>query len=92
VGNKETPIAKVAHSPRSGRVASEVTDPAEIQAIHAAYRGNGGTMSFKQIEADPKFNLRDANGNTAFRIIKRAVFPKKAEEPSAAAEASATAV
>ena len=64
-------------SSRSGRVASEVTDPAEMEAIWAAYKKNGGTLSFQQIERDPRFNLRDANGNTALRIIKKfAVFKK----------------
>ena len=57
---------------KSGRVASQVTNPAEVAAIRAAYRGNGGSLSYEQIEGDPRFNLRKANGSTAFRIIKRA--------------------
>jgi hypothetical protein len=68
-----TPAAKTAKpaTSQAGRVASEVTDPAEVKAIKAAYKGNGGTLSYKQIEDEPKFNLRKANGNTAYRICKR---------------------
>ena len=69
-GARKTPRASRS-SPRNGRVASEVTDPTEMEAIWSAYKKNGGTLSFQQIERDPKFNLRDANGNTALRIIKR---------------------
>jgi MoxR-like ATPase len=54
-----------------GRVASEITDPSEMAEIWAAYKKNGGALSFQQIERDPRFNLRPANGNTAFRIIKK---------------------
>ena len=56
---------------KSGRVATEVSDLAEIKAIAAAYRGNGGPYSYEQIEKDPKFHLRNAHGNTAYRIIKK---------------------
>ncbi len=56
-----------------GRVASEVTEPTEVAAIKAAYKGNGGTLSYKQIEDDPRWNLRKANGNTAYRIVNRPV-------------------
>lgn len=63
--------APTSASSRSGRVASEVTDPTEMEAIWSAYKRNGGTLSFQQIERDPKFNLRQANGNTAYRIIKK---------------------
>jgi hypothetical protein len=58
-------------SPSVGRVASEVNDPTEMEAIWAAYKRNSGTLSFQQIERDPKFHLRQANGNTAYRIIKK---------------------
>ena len=54
-----------------GRAATEVGDPVEVAEIKAAYKGNGGTLSFKQIEAEPRFNLRAAHGSTAYRIIKR---------------------
>lgn len=64
-------------SPGVGRVASEVADPTEMAAIWAAYKKNGGTLSFQQIELDPRFKLRKANGNTAFRIIKRVNDSKK---------------
>jgi len=74
-GNTIGPTKKTPRASRTssgvGRVASEVTDPAEMEAIWAAYKKNGGTLSFQQIEFDPRFNLRQANGNTAFRIIKR---------------------
>jgi cobaltochelatase CobS len=56
---------------KGGRVASEVTDPREIEAIWRAYKGNGGTQSYKQMEADPRFDLRPANGNTAYRVVKK---------------------
>ena len=70
------PVGKPTKTPAGdgetvGRVASEVTDPAEVAAIKNAYKGNGGTLSYKQIEDDPRFNLRKANGNTAYRIVKR---------------------
>jgi len=54
-----------------GRTAAQVTDPSEMKAIWDAYKGNGGTLSYKQIEDDPRFNLRRANGSTAHRIIKK---------------------
>ena len=68
--------AKVAVAGRgeiAGRVASEVIDPIEVAEIKAAYKGNGGSMSYKQIEDNPRFRLRAANGNTAYRIVKRTV-------------------
>ncbi len=70
-------------SSRSGRDASEVTDPTEMEVIWAAYKRNGGTLSFQQIERDPRFNLRAANGNTAFRIIKKFAALKKCAEVKA---------
>jgi len=73
---KKTPRASRT-SPGVGRVASEVADPTEMEAIWSAYKKNGGTLSFQQIEFDPRFNLRQANGNTAFRIIKRVNETKK---------------
>jgi MoxR-like ATPase len=73
--NASAPIRKTPRASRAssgvGRVASEITDPSEMEAIWAAYKKNGGTLSFQQIERDPRFNLRQSNGNTAFRIIKR---------------------
>ena len=75
-GARKTPRASRSSS-RIGRVASEVTDPAEMEAIWAAYKKNGGALSFQQIERDPRFNLRDANGNTALRIIKKFAELKK---------------
>lgn len=55
----------------AGRVATEVTDLADIKAVWNAYRGNGGPYSYEQIEKDPKFNLRASRGNTAYRIIRK---------------------
>jgi hypothetical protein len=69
--------------PAEGRVASQVTDPAEIEAIWRAYKGNGGTHSFKQLEEDPRHNLRKANGNTAFRVVKKHNGPANAESAPA---------
>ena len=55
------------------RVASEVTEPTEVGEIKSAYTGNGGKLTYKQIEDDPRWNLRKANGNTAYRIVNRPV-------------------
>ena len=62
VAAKETP---------TNRMAREVTDPAEIERIWKAYKGNGGKLSFKQIEQDNSFGLKQTNGMTAYRICKR---------------------
>jgi len=52
------------------RLASQVNSVDEIRAIFAAYRGNGGTMSYEQIERH--FQLKETNGMTAYRIVQRA--------------------
>jgi len=54
-----------------GRAASEVDD-SELEAIWAAHKRNGGTLSYEQIEKDTTFNLRRCNGMTAYRLIQRA--------------------
>ncbi len=72
VKKSSAPKTPSAISPeKSGRVASEVTDPAEIKASWEAYKGNGGTLSFEHIEREARFNLRAANGNTAYRLCKK---------------------
>lgn len=53
------------------RVSSEVTDLTEMERIWKAYKKNGGTMSFEEIENDKSFGLKWANGMTAYRIIKK---------------------
>jgi len=53
------------------RKAKQVTDPAEMEAIWKSYRGNGGTMTYDEIEFVEAFNLKWANGMTAYRICKR---------------------
>jgi len=58
-------------NPKLGRTPPKVTNPAEIKAVWEAYRGNGGTLNYGQIEDDPRFNLRRANGNTAWRICRK---------------------
>jgi hypothetical protein len=70
---KKTPSAAMAGATGAitGRTATEVTDPAEMKTIWSAYRGNGGACSYQQIELNPAFNLRVANGNTAYRIVKK---------------------
>jgi hypothetical protein len=67
----KTPKAPAGAPKGVGRVASQVTDPTETKAIWEAYKGNGGALSYEQIEKDPRFNLRHANGNTAYRIVKK---------------------
>lgn len=53
-----------------GKTAAEVVGREDVKAIVLAYRGNGGDMSYEQIEK--VFGLRQSNGMTAYRIIKRA--------------------
>lgn len=69
VGADGLPVAITAGV--GGRSSSMVTDHEEMKAIWKAYRGNGGTLSYEGVEKDPKFNLKVANGNTAYRIIQR---------------------
>ena len=85
---RRTAPAGAAAMPGEGRVASQVTDPSEIEAIWRAYKGNGGTLSFKQLEDEPKHNLRKANGNTAFRVVKKHNSPAKCEHSDAEKDAS----
>jgi hypothetical protein len=54
---------------KPGRTAKFVTDPIEVAQIKADHTTNGGKLSFNQIEE--KYNLRSANGMTAYRIIHR---------------------
>lgn len=60
-------VAAVAKVAKTGRTAAEVTDPAEIRKIVAAYKP--GTNGYQAIEK--QFNLREANGMTAYRIIQK---------------------
>lgn len=60
-----------------GKLASQVNSIEEIKAIFSAYRGNGGTMSYEQLERH--FKLKETNGMTAYRIIQRA---RKLAQPS----------
>jgi len=61
-----------AETPTGGaRTSSGVTDPKEMREIWRAYKGNGGAMSFEEIEKDPRFNLRVSRGMNAYRIIKK---------------------
>lgn len=55
-------------APGKGRVSAQVTDKAEMKAIYDAKQAG---LSFEQIEKDEKFNLRESNGMTAWRICKR---------------------
>jgi hypothetical protein len=70
---KEAPPAKKASKAPAGlgRTAKEVTAAAEIARIRKAYKGNGGSLSYEGIELDRSFNLRQANGMTAYRICNR---------------------
>ena len=65
-GNAEPPTAPTATPLRKS---SEVTDPSEMEAIWKAYRGNGGELSYAEVER--KFGLRPARGNHAFRVMER---------------------
>jgi len=56
---------------QAGRVASEVTDPETVQKVWSLYRGNGGSMTYEEIENVATLNLRKSNGMTAYRIIQR---------------------
>ena len=53
-----------------GKTAAEVVDQAEIKAIAMAYKGNGGSMSYEQVEKS--FGLRQSRGMTAYRVVKKA--------------------
>lgn len=59
-----------------GRLASQVVCPDEIRSIFLAYRGNGGGLSYEQIEK--AFDLKPTNGMTAYRIIQKAKKIEKA--------------
>ena len=48
-----------------------VTDPEEMEKIFKMAKKFGGTMSFSAIEQDPKNNLRDTNGMTAWAICQK---------------------
>jgi len=69
----ELKVAKSNLAPKAlaGRIASEITDVSEIEAIWKAYRNNGGKLSYSRIEDELQFNLRKANGNTAYRICQK---------------------
>lgn len=53
------------------RNVGDVTDHAEMEAIWKAYKGNGGSLSYQGIEADPSFRLKQQNGKTAWDICKK---------------------
>jgi hypothetical protein len=62
--------AKALPSPSGrGRTAKEVSNVAEMKAIWAEHKENGGTLSYDAIEK--KFGLRETNGMTAYRVCKK---------------------
>ena len=67
-------IVSVSEPPpvKTGRTASKITDKAEVARIAAMYKGNGGTMTFEEIEELVDLDLRKAKGMTAYRICKNA--------------------
>lgn len=70
-------------TPGKGRVSSQVTEKSELKAI---YEAKNSGKSYKDIELDEKFNLRESNGMTAYRLIERykellAKEARKAEAP-----------
>jgi hypothetical protein len=72
---------------QAGRVASEVTDAETVQKVWSLYKGNGGKMTYAEIEEVAKLNLRKANGMTAYRIIqRRKAANARAEKPRCEAE------
>lgn len=64
----KTALDRIAAGPR---VSGDVTDAKEIAIIGKAYVKNGGTMTFPEIELHKPFNLKPANGMTAYRIVKK---------------------
>ena len=64
------PEPKPPKAPKAGRVASQVADEATIKRIVALYKGNGGTLSYEEIEKVAELDLRQSNGMTAYRIVK----------------------
>jgi hypothetical protein len=68
-----------------GRTATEVTDPMEISKIVAAYKP--GVNGYQALEK--QFNLREANGMTAYRIVKKYQKESKSETVEAANSPSA---
>jgi len=64
-----TPTATPTGATASGRTAAEVTDADEMLRIWAAYKGNGGGMSFVDVEV--AFGLKPCNGMSAYRINKK---------------------
>lgn len=51
------------------RTASQVTDTKEIEAIWNDYKGNGGKLTYEQIDA--KYGLKPSNGHHAWIIVKK---------------------
>ena len=56
---------------KTGRTSAEINDPTELEAIAKACKAYGGQYSFERVETDLGFNLRLANGMTAYRICKK---------------------
>jgi cobaltochelatase CobS len=86
---KETPEAPEAAPNPGERTSSQVTDADEISAICKDYKGNGGMLSFAEIEA--KYGLKSSKGMNAYRIVK-AKDKKESVEPDADEDAVAVAV
>lgn len=53
------------------RTSAEIVDLEEMKRVWKAYKKNGGKLTFVEIEEDHSFNLKWANGMTAWRIIKK---------------------
>jgi len=53
-------------SKTSGRLSTDVS----IREMRLIYRARKQGLSFDGIERDPKFDLRQANGMTAYRIVE----------------------
>jgi hypothetical protein len=66
---RAAPVRSAVPSGKPGRTAKDVTDLAEMERIWKAYKKNGGTMTFDEIELVPEFKLRFAKGMTAYRIV-----------------------
>lgn len=67
VTKKKTPTKKT-RSPNNGRVSSEVST---IPSMRAIWNEHDKGTSYERIEENARFNLKKANGMTAYRICRK---------------------
>ena len=68
---------KAPRNSKPGIIWHSIEDAAVIAAIKADYKGNGGTLNYKQLEE--KFGLRQNNGMSAYNIVTGKAKPKPKE-------------